>query len=110
LAQIKIYGMADHLNPIKAQLSDLVHACVVEVLAVPADKRIHRFFPLAADDFYYPSDRTPRYTIIEISLFEGRSIETKKTLIRLLFEKTQAELGLAPSDLEITITETPSCA
>ncbi len=107
MAQIKIYGVAEHLNPIKAQLSNLIHACVVDALAFPADKRAHRFFPLAADDFYYPSDRTPRYTIIEISLFEGRSIEIKKNLIRLLFEVTQAELGLAASDLEITITETP---
>jgi 4-oxalocrotonate tautomerase family enzyme len=55
----------------------------------------------------YPPGRSERYTIIEISMFEGRSVETKKQLIRLLFERASARLGIAPDDLEITITETP---
>jgi len=80
---------------------------VVDALSFPQDKRAHRFFPLEAEDFYYPSGRTSRYTIAEISMFEARSIETKKNLIRLLFERVQRELNLAPADLEVTTTETP---
>jgi phenylpyruvate tautomerase PptA (4-oxalocrotonate tautomerase family) len=78
----------------------------MEALHYPADKRAHRFFPLAADDFYMPAGRTARYTIIELSMFEGRSVEAKKTLIRLLFARLQP-LGISPQDLEITIFETP---
>lgn len=107
MAQIKIYGIKEELNPIKSQLSDVIHACVVEALAFPQDKRAHRFFPLDSEDFYYPAGRTPRYTIIEISMFEGRTVETKKNLIRLLFERCEAVLALKPADLEITISETP---
>ena len=40
-------------------------------------------------------------------MLEGHSVETKKNLIRLLFERAQRELDLAPADLEVTITETP---
>jgi hypothetical protein len=58
MAQIKIYGIAEHLNPIKARLSDVIHACVVEALQFPPDKRAHRFFPLDPSDFYYPDGRT----------------------------------------------------
>jgi hypothetical protein len=107
MAQVKIYGRREHLQPIKARLSAVIHACVVEALQYPPDKRFHRFFPLDADDFAYPPDRTERYTIVEISMFEGRSIEAKKTLIRLLFERAGSELGLSPQDLEITLFETP---
>ncbi len=107
MAQIKIYGVKEQLNPIKGQLSDVIHSCVVDALSFPVEKRAHRFFPLEAEDFYYPVGRSPRYTIIEISMFEGRTVETKKRLIRLLFEKVEQELGLKPEDLEITITETP---
>jgi 4-oxalocrotonate tautomerase family enzyme len=107
MAQIKIYGLKEQLNPIKAQLSDVIHSCVVDALAFPKDKRAHRFFPLDAEDFYYPEGRTPRYTIIEISMFEGRSIEAKKQLIHLLFERIQQMLGIQPKDVEVTITETP---
>jgi len=107
MAQIKIYGLKEQLNPIKGQLSDVIHSCVVDALAFPKDKRAHRFFPLEADDFYYPVGRSARYTIIEISMFEGRTVETKKCLIRLLFERANQVLGLSPNDLEVTITETP---
>src|SRR4051794_14696404 len=101
MAQIKIYGLRQLLNPIKRQLSDVIHSSVVDALAFPEGKRAHRFFPLDESDFFYPTGRTERYTIIEISLFEGRSLESKKRLIRLLFERTEAELGIAPNDLEI---------
>ena len=107
MGQIKIYGLREHLDPIKARLSDVIHECVVEALQYPREKRAHRFFPLAAEDFYYPSDRTPRYIIVEISMFEGRTLETKKTLIRLLFTRVCETFDLAINDLEITITETP---
>ena len=107
MSQIKIYGLREHLDPVKARLSDAIHSCVVDALAFPQEKRFHRFFPLDPEDFYYPAGRTPRYTIVEISMFEGRSVEAKKHLIRLLFERTQREIGLDPADLEITITETP---
>jgi len=60
MAQIKIYGIKEQLNPIKSQLSDVIHSCVVDALAFPKDKRAHRFFPLEADDFYYPAGRSPR--------------------------------------------------
>lgn len=109
MAQIKVYGLKEQLNPIKAGLSQVIHECVMEALALPPDKRFHRFFPLETEDFFFPAERSPRYTIIEISLFEGRSIETKKQLIRLLFQRAQEELNLAPADLEITLTETPRC-
>lgn len=107
MAQIKIYGLKEQLNPIKSQLSDVIHSCVVDALSFPKDKRAHRFFPLDAEDFYYPEGRTPRYTIIEISMFEGRSIEAKKQLIHLLFERIQQTLNIQPEDVEVTITETP---
>jgi 4-oxalocrotonate tautomerase family enzyme len=107
MAQIKIYGIKEQLNPIKSLLSDVIHSCVVDALSFPKNKRAHRFFPLEPEDFYYPVGRTSRYTIIEISMFEGRSIEAKKQLIHLLFDRIHQTLDLRPEDLEVTITETP---
>lgn len=107
MAQIKIYGLRDTLTPIKARLSDVIHACVVEALKFPPDKRAHRFFPLERDDFYYPVGRTDQYIIIEIMMIEGRAVETKKQLIRLLFQRIHDELGIALQDIEIAIMEAP---
>jgi phenylpyruvate tautomerase PptA (4-oxalocrotonate tautomerase family) len=109
VAQIKIYGIAERLNPVKARLSEAIHACVVEALKFPLDKRAHRFFPMDRADFYIPGGqgRTDAYTIIEISMFEGRTVEAKRKLIHLLFQRLQADVGIAPADVEVTITETP---
>ncbi len=107
MAQIKIYGLSEHLDSLKAELSDVIHACVVEALAYPPDKRAHRFLPLDPSDFFYPPGRSQRYTIIEISMFEGRSVAAKKQLIRLLFERICGRFGMAAADVEITIVETP---
>lgn len=106
MVQVKIYGLREQLDPIKQELSDIIHSCLIDALQYPADKRAHRFFPLDASDFYYPVGRTERYTIIEFSMIEGRSIEAKKKLIALLFERVKA-LEIDSQDLEITISETP---
>jgi phenylpyruvate tautomerase PptA (4-oxalocrotonate tautomerase family) len=107
MAQIKVYGIREHLNPVKEKLSEAIHSCVVEALEFPRNKRAQRFFPMNLEDLYFPASATARYTIIEISMFEGRSIEAKKRLIRLLFERVCAQCDRLPNEVEVTITETP---
>ncbi|MCV9888067.1 tautomerase family protein [Metabacillus halosaccharovorans] len=107
MGQIKIYGVKDNLNPIKERLSDVIHTCMVDALHFPSEKKFHRFFPMDKEDFYYASGRTEAYTVIEVSMFEGRKIEAKKQLINLLFERINRDLNITPQDIEITIFETP---
>lgn len=109
MGQVKIYGLKDAWHPIKDQLSETIHSCVVDGLQFPREKRFHRFILLHPDDFYYPADRTDRYLIIEISVFEGRSVQAKKELIRLLFTRLRQTFGMQAQDIEITIFETPAC-
>ncbi|OGG95079.1 MAG: 4-oxalocrotonate tautomerase [Candidatus Lambdaproteobacteria bacterium RIFOXYD12_FULL_49_8] len=105
---IRIYGLKEQLNPIKARLSDQIAEAMFEALGYPKNKRAQRFFPMEPEDFYYPEGRSPAYTVIEISLITGRSIEAKKRLIKLLFEKIALDPGIAPADLEITLFEAPA--
>ena len=106
MAQIKIYGLDTHLNTIKPTLSEVI-ACVVETLKFPVEKRFHRFFLMKREDFYFPTDRSDAYMIIEIVMLEGRSKETKKKLIQMLFSDIENRLGIAPNDVEIVIIEAP---
>lgn len=105
---IHIYGLATELNSIKARLSDVVHGAMQAVLGMPADKRAHRFFPMAEDDFCSPGGRTRAYTIIEIKMIAGRKPETIKALIHRLFTDIEAQLGIAPMDVEIVVLEQPA--
>lgn len=107
MSQVKVFGRREHLQGKQQAISDVIQCALVESLRLPPDKRFHRFIALDEADFFYPSDRSPAYTILEISMFVGRSKETKKQLIRALFAGFERELGIARNDLEITIFETP---
>ncbi len=108
MSQIKIYGLKTTLTPIRQKLSDTIHECVMEALQFPADKRAHRFIGLDAEDFFMPSGRSDNYIILEITMIEGRSVDAKKKLVRLLFEKIEQALGIKPMDVEICIYESPA--
>jgi 4-oxalocrotonate tautomerase family enzyme len=107
MAQIKVFGVKENINPIKKQLSEIIHSCVMDAFDYPSEKRFHRFFSMDQEDFLFANERTVAYTIIEISIFEGRSIESKKKLINLLFDQIKNELNISSDDIEITIFETP---
>ncbi|MGM8885590.1 tautomerase family protein [Psychrobacter sp. 1U2] len=105
---IVIYGINENLNPIKAQLSEVIHSCMQSVLGLPEGKKVQRFIPLNAEDFYYPSDRSAAYTVIEINMMAGRTMATQKALIKTLFQQIDAKIGIKPIDIEITIKEQPA--
>ncbi len=107
MAQVKFYGLTEPLAARRAQLSDVVHACLVEVLGIPADKKFHRFIGLGREEFMFPSDRSSDYTIVEIFMMQGRTKAVRKKLIQMLFERCEDRLGLAASELEICIIESP---
>jgi phenylpyruvate tautomerase PptA (4-oxalocrotonate tautomerase family) len=107
MPQTKIYGHAAFLTEHRSTLSAQLQACMVEALAYPPEKKFQRFIGLQPEDFVYPSDRTEQYLVIEISLFEGRSIEAKKKLIRLIYAKLSASLGIQANDIEIILYEIP---
>jgi phenylpyruvate tautomerase PptA (4-oxalocrotonate tautomerase family) len=107
MPQVKITGLSDRLPVYQAQLVQAIDAAFAEVTGLAADKIIYRCYPLAAENFRC-SGRSPHYTIVEISMFAGRSIDIKKQLIQAIFAKALPELGWEPNDLEIILVEIPN--
>jgi phenylpyruvate tautomerase PptA (4-oxalocrotonate tautomerase family) len=107
MGQIKIFGTREELHPIREKLSAVLHECVMDAFQYPKEKKAHRFIYIDSDSYFYFETRTPKHTIIEINLFEGRSIEAKKKLYKLLFERFEKELGISNIDLEIILFESP---
>ena len=87
MAQVKIYGVKEKLIPVRDHLSEVIDGCVIEALQFPPDKRAHRFFPMDKENMLYPAGRTDAYTIIEITMIEGRTVGARKKLIGLLFDR-----------------------
>ncbi|MDB4977588.1 MAG: tautomerase family protein [Myxococcaceae bacterium] len=105
--QFKIYGRTSFLETAHAQISDVVHGVAMRTLQAPADKRFHRFIGLAPWQLVAPADRSERYLQLEVILFSGRTLETKKALVRALMDELGRALALAPADIEVVLIESP---
>ena len=79
MTQIKIYGLRSYLDHHKTQISESIHACVMDALDFPKGKRAHRFIALDPSDFYYPEGRSEQYTIIEISMSKDEASKLKRS-------------------------------
>lgn len=107
MAQFKIYGRQEFLRSAHAAIGERVHAAAVRALALPADKRFQRFLPLEPWQLVAPADRSERYLIVEVVMFTGRTLATRKALVRALLDELTQGLGLHPNDVEVTIVESP---
>jgi phenylpyruvate tautomerase PptA (4-oxalocrotonate tautomerase family) len=77
-----------------------------EALKVPEHDRHIRLIEHAPEHFHVPPGRSENFTLVEISLFAGRTIETKRALYRAIVANL-GEIGIAPADVFIVLHEVP---
>lgn len=108
MPQAKVFGIREHLVPIRQAVSDAINESISSAFKFPAERRLQRFFPMDRADFIYPPhERSERYLIVEIDTFEGRSIDTKKDLVRQITRRINEATGIEPRDIDVIITEQP---
>ncbi|MBW1786628.1 MAG: tautomerase family protein [Deltaproteobacteria bacterium] len=90
----------------KQALHEAVHAAMVKALKIPEHDRNQRIDEYAPEDFIVPPGRTERYTLVEITLFAGRSLDAKKQLYGEIV-KGLGKLGVEPNDVFIVLYEPP---
>ena len=88
----------------KKKLLDVIHTALVEALKIPVHDRTQRIYEFHKDDFEIEADRSDKYTIIEIDVFPGRSVEAKKKLYKLIFSNLKG-LGYQDNDAIIVLNE-----
>ncbi len=77
-----------------------------EALKIPEADRQIRLFEHSPELFHVPPDKTENYTLVEINLFSGRSLEAKRSLYKAIV-KNLGLLGIAPADILIVLHEIP---
>jgi len=107
MAQVKIYGRTSFLLAAHAKIGEVVHQAAVRTLKLPADKRFQRFIGLDDWQLVAPPDRSEQYLMIEVLMFSGRSVATRKAFVRALLDDLTRELDLSPLDVEVTLIESP---
>lgn len=88
------------------ELNKSIHQALIKELSYLEENIFQRFIPLESENFIYPKYRSRFYIIIEISIFEGRTKETKKVFDCALFKNISHLLGIKSNDIEIIIFET----
>ena len=92
----------------KDKMLDCIHEGLVESIGIEDWDRFQRIIEVDKDDFETAPGKTDNFTIIEITMFPGRSIEQKKTLIETITSKLEKELKIQPTDVFIVINEPPN--
>ena len=83
---------------------DAVHAALVEALEVPADDPTVRLVEHRPENVRMPPDRSDRYTVVEVTMFAGRSIQTKRRLYEAIVRNLNA-CGVPSDDVLVVLHE-----
>jgi phenylpyruvate tautomerase PptA (4-oxalocrotonate tautomerase family) len=90
----------------KQAILDGVHQALVEAIHIPDHDRRQRLCELPAGCFEHEG-RSEKYTIVEITMYQGRSAAAKKALYAAIVRNLEQSPGIAPNDVSIVIHDLP---
>ena len=84
-----------------------VHDALVEAIKIPDHDRMQRLYELDKENFETPSTKTDNITLIEITMFKGRSNQAKKSLYKAIVNNLASNPGIDGNDIVIVLNEPP---
>ena len=100
----RIETQAGWLGDRQADLLEAVQRALVEGIRIPAGDRCIRLHELPPQAMLVPPGRGENYTVIEISMFKGRSLEAKRRLYAALVRELSG-FGVEPRDVKVLLHE-----
>ena len=95
IARIEVVGV---LTPgERRDRLDAVHDAIVTALQVPSDDPTVSITEIDPGNVILPGGVGDRYTIVEITMFAGRSMETKRALYTSLVRRSRPPEFLCPT-------------
>ena len=89
-----------------ADIIEAVYKAQREALKVPEGDSQIRYFEHKPEHFAVPPGKTENYTLVEIALFPGRSLEAKRNLYKSIVRRF-GDLGIDQTDILIVLNEPP---
>ncbi|MDF2821286.1 MAG: dmpI4 [Clostridiales bacterium] len=102
---VKIEMMKGHTKEYKKTYLQAVHDALVKVLCIPDDDRFQRLYEIDADYFETNESKTDKFSIIELTLFPGRSKDIKGNIIKEIAKQLGDRLEIQPTDIFVIINE-----
>jgi phenylpyruvate tautomerase PptA (4-oxalocrotonate tautomerase family) len=90
----------------KRAILDAVHDALTEALKIPSDDRLQRLTEHEAEDFDIPPDKSEKFTLVDITMFPGRSTSAKRSLYEAIV-RNLGRLGIPGNDVFVVLHEPP---
>jgi len=87
-------------------LINAVQSALRDVLQLPEWDRTVRLIEHESTHFACPPGKGPRYTLLEVTMFAGRSMIAKRSLYKAIVQNLSA-LGVPDDDIKIALIEVP---
>jgi phenylpyruvate tautomerase PptA (4-oxalocrotonate tautomerase family) len=91
----------------KKAILDGIHSALVEAFKIPEYDKNQRLYELDKENFEFPQTKSEKYTLIELTVFKGRSLEAKKLLYSSIASNLAKSPGIKGEDIIIVIHEPP---
>jgi phenylpyruvate tautomerase PptA (4-oxalocrotonate tautomerase family) len=86
------------------EIIETIYSCLKQVLKVSSEELQARYHTYDTTDFRAPGDRT-EFILVEITLFKGRKLETKRRLYQTICEALTGQLDLPAQSVLIILNE-----
>ncbi|HEX4895937.1 MAG TPA: tautomerase family protein [Solimonas sp.] len=90
----------------RAQLIAAVQAALIEGLRIPEQDRCVRLQAFAPEDFAVKPQSGEYFTLVEVDLFPGRSLDAKRRCYQAMVRNLGA-LGIPAAEVKVVLREVP---
>ena len=104
---VRIEILSGKTQEYKKAVMNGVHKALVDVLKIPAQDRMQKLYELDAENFETLPVMTDQATLIEITMFKGRTYDSKKNLYQAIINNLQASPGIKKEEVFIVLHEEP---
>ena len=92
----------------KKTLLDAVHDTLAAAIGIPDWDRFQRLYELEPECFERAPEKTDHFTMIEITMFPGRTKAQKARIFEEITKELYTRLGINNGDVFIVIQEPPN--
>lgn len=92
----------------KKNLLDAVHTALVNAIQIEDWDRFQRLYEIEDEFFERSESKTDKFTMIEITMFPGRSTEQKAKIYEEMVKQLYERLEIQATDIFIVLNEPPN--
>lgn len=104
---VKIEMRAGKTAQYKKAVLDCIHGALVDAFKIPDYDRNQKIYELMPENMEVPGNKTDDYMLIEITVFQGRSLEAKRNLYKRIVDELATHVNIKGDGVTIILHEVP---